>query len=341
MVSDLSTTLHESFQYGSSLFDSTSRSTPSKIPLLGYPLYQSLAPLVHNYLFAAKGLALQYHLLESTDPYDLLKILLSSESESSDGRIGAAVTMPHKVAFMSLVDDVTPEARAIGAINTIFIRLDRTTGKRRHIGTNTDCIGIGKSFTTTPSFLEQHPAGKERPALVVGGGGASRSAIYALHHLLGVSEIYLVSRLKSETDDITAWFTKTIDASFKAKLRPVHSLDEAKTLPTPYYVVGAVPDFPPKTEAEKMAQAITRELLGRQNEKTKGVVLEMCYHPNIRTSFYDFAEQNGWQVIPGTVAMIWQGVAQHILWTETELTSEGSVVEDLTKVVEDEIKRRS
>jgi shikimate 5-dehydrogenase len=69
--------------------------------------------------------------------------------------------MPHKVKnFMSLVDDVMPEARENGAINTIFTRVDRQTGKNRLLGTNTDYIGIGQSFLTLPSFTEQHTASK-------------------------------------------------------------------------------------------------------------------------------------------------------------------------------------
>lgn len=341
MASDLTIALRESYEHGSSLFDdSQPRDLKTRIPLLGYPIHHSMAPLVQNYLFKDKNLPWQYYLLESKEPSDLLKVL----DDPAENCIGAAVTMPHKVTFMSHVDEVTSSGKVIGAINTVFLRRDKSTGNLRRIGTNTDTIGISRSFSSVPSSLVSAEA-KNRPALVVGGGGASRSAIYALHYLMGVSEIYLVSRLKSETDELIAWFNRdastTSGPEFKGTLRALHSLDEAKTLPAPYYVVSAIPDFPPQTDGEKVSFSITRELLGRQNAAEKGLLLEMCYHPNIRTSLYDYAENHGWYVIPGTEAMIWQAIAQQVLWTEKEVVNEVSIVEDLKKIISEEITKRA
>jgi quinate dehydrogenase len=81
------------------------------------------------------------------------------------------------VSFGLLLDDLTEEARAIEAVNTSFVRLDKC-GQRRHIGTNTDCIGIRDSIL----YRMPHAAtmGKGRPSMVIGGGGAARSAIFAL-----------------------------------------------------------------------------------------------------------------------------------------------------------------
>lgn len=346
MVYDLSVTLQESFKYGASALKTIPDGTRFSVPLLGYPLHFSLAPLVHNVMFEKKGLPWRYHLLESSDPNDLLAIFSSSQS-SYEKTIAAAVTMPHKVNFMSFVDDVMPDAREIGAINTVFTRVDRQTGKNRLLGTNTDYIGIGQSFLTLPAFIEQHTAGKRIPAMVIGGGGAARSAIYALHHLLGVEEIYMVNRLESEINAIQAWFasnkseTSSEANASSVKLRAVLSLEEAKVLPTPFYVVGAIPDFPPQTDGERTAHIVVQEFMKRTGPGDKGILLEMCYHPKIRTSLYEFAEQNGWKVVPGTVAMIWQGIAQHILWTESEFLDLESIAQHLGEIVEDEIVKRN
>lgn len=346
MAYDFSETLQESFKYGSSALKTIPNGTKFSVPLLGYPLHFSLAPLVHNFMFDKKGLPWHYYLLESTDPNNLLDVFCSSQS-SNEKTIAAAVTMPHKVNFMSLVDDITPESREIGAINTIFTRVDRQTGKTRLLGTNTDYIGIGQSFLTLPSFSEQHMTGKGRPALVIGGGGAARSAIYALHNLLGVKEIYMVNRLESEINEIQSWFasnkpeTSSEVKPFGARLRAVFSLEEARLLPTPFYVVGAIPDFPPQTDGERSALAIVQEFMNRSNPGDKGILLEMCYHPKIRTTLYESAEQSGWKVVPGTVAMIWQGIAQHILWTESEFSDLQSIAQQLGEIVEDEIVKRA
>ncbi|OJJ79288.1 shikimate dehydrogenase family protein [Aspergillus glaucus CBS 516.65] len=198
---------------------------------------------------------------------------------------------------------------AIGAINTVFIRRDDSG--RRYIGTNTDSIGVREAFLQNIATKKDLEYGKTKPALVIGGGGACRSAIYALHRWLGVNEIYIVNRVRSEVDDIIASFAKLI--SFHASLRFVEDLSSAQELPAPFFVVGTVPDCAPQTQGEITASLCTRELLSRNGKK--GVVLEMCYHPKIRTSFLDFAEDAGWTVIPGTEALLWQGIVQQILWS--------------------------
>jgi len=97
--------------------------------------------------------------------------------------------MPHKVAILKHLDGLTPEGKDVGAVNTLFIREDPATGKRLFMGTNTDVIGIRESFfrNATPETFEN------RPALVIGGGGAARSAVYALRTWMNVGTIYLVS----------------------------------------------------------------------------------------------------------------------------------------------------
>ncbi|KAL1881740.1 hypothetical protein Plec18167_003339 [Paecilomyces lecythidis] len=321
--SDLHAVLKDSFRYGSSLLNGRPKEQKGNAYLLGYPLKHSLAPTLHNTLFDLRQIPWRYHALESKDKQDLVNLL------SQPGCVGAAVTMPHKVSFIPLVDDLTEEAKGIGAINTVFIRLD-SSGKRKYIGTNTDTVGIRESFLRN-STPEQLKRGKSSPGLVIGAGGACRSAIYALHHWLHVDEIYIVNRLQSEVEDIISSFSRV--SSFKAKLRFVGSPNEAKSLPAPFFVVGTVPDFPPQTDGEKSARQCIEALMTRA-DGNQGVVLEMCYHPSIQTSFAVFAENAGWKVIPGTEPMIWQGIAQQVLWTENGKLVNESEYQKIEKVIE-------
>ncbi|KAH7166414.1 NAD-P-binding protein [Dactylonectria macrodidyma] len=273
--------------------------------LFGYPLKHSLAPLLHSTIFQSFNVPWTYQLIESTDKADFLPKL------KADNCVGAAVTMPHKVAWIKECDDVTEEGWAIGAINTIYIRKDAVTNEKKFIGTNTDCIGVREAFLQSfPGVLSQSTG---RPAMVVGGGGACRSAVYALHKWLGASEIYLVNRLKEEAVAVIESFAGLEGGP---SLTYVSSVEDVKSLSTPVLLVGTVPNFPPRTEGEILARKIVREFLERE---TKGFVLEMCYHPNIITDFYELSESKGWKVIPGTVSMIHQGVAQEVLWMERPL----------------------
>lgn len=303
LYQDANALTNQSFDYGSSMFDaSNDRLASHKIFLFGYPIAQSLAPLLHNTLFKSSSVPWNYSLVESKDKNDILPKL------SDPMCIGIAVTMPHKVTFMSQVDFVTAEARIIGAINTVFKR--RTlNNKTMLIGTNTDCIGIREAFLqSSPDILRQSSG---RPALIIGGGGTCRGSIYALWKWLGVSEIYLVNRLASEIVEIMESFQA--HPEFTGTLVHVETVEQATSLESPALIVGAVPNCAPKEPGEIAARKIITHFLARE---CKGVALEMCYAPKIKTEFFELAKGNGWQVIPGTEPMIYQGIAQQALWLE-------------------------
>lgn len=101
------------------------------------------------------------------------------------------MTMPHKVAILPHLDGLTEEGRDVGAVNTLFVQQDPLTGNRVYMGTNTDVIGIRDAFAyNVDAFMYEN-----RPALVIGGGGAARSAVYALRKWMKASAIYLVSNI--------------------------------------------------------------------------------------------------------------------------------------------------
>lgn len=168
--------------------------------LFGHPIAHSMSPMLHQTVYDNLGLNWSQIPLDSTDVslfLDLIKhpqfygtwISHPVDPRSTDCAVGASVTMPHKVAILKHLDGLTPEGRDVGAVNTLFIREDTATGNRLFMGTNTDVIGIRESF-----FRNAAPESfQDRPALVIGGGGAARSAVYALRTWMNVGKIYLVS----------------------------------------------------------------------------------------------------------------------------------------------------
>ncbi|OCL07636.1 NAD-P-binding protein [Glonium stellatum] len=296
--------LQASYAYGSSPLSATSLSEPRQTFLFGYPIAHSMAPTLHATLFEGLKVPWTYRLLETPDTSLFLPAL------KDPACIGCAITMPHKVALISAVDDITDEGRMIGAINTVFQRKS-SSGKLRYIGTNTDCVGVREAFLQNfPDILLESQGA---PGLVIGGGGACRSAIYALWKWMGVRKIYLVNRLEEEVDAIINSF---YNSGLNGELIYVGSVEQARQLEAPVIIVGTVLDFSPKEPGEILARELMEVFLTKEK---KGYVLEMCYHPKPRTAFYELAEKAGWKVVPGTEPMIYQGVAQQVLWTETPL----------------------
>jgi quinate dehydrogenase len=297
----------------------SSSTTPSHAPapsiahldrvnyLFGYPIAHSLSPLLHGTIYAALNLNYQQFLYES-------RFLEGCLSLTQDPKFfGASVTMPHKVTIIPHLDVLTPEGEAIGAVNTIFLR-SAPDGTRLLCGTNTDCIGIREAILQNVSS-EAAAGMRGKPGMVIGGGGTSRAAVYALKQFLGCSEIYLVNREKSEVDQVIEECTSK---GFGDGLKYVASLAEADALPGPKVVVSAVPDFPPRTEDEIRTRKIIELMLGKEE---KGTILEMCYHPSPNTAIAAISRKSGWQVIEGVEAMIWQGLEQDKVWLRRKVSS--------------------
>jgi shikimate dehydrogenase len=113
------------------------------VGLIGRNIQNSLSPALHDDAFAAAGLRGYYHLMDldllaGRSLPDLIAAIRAA------GFAGINVTYPCKEAVLPLLDDITPEARQIGAVNTVTIANDGRT-----LGHNTDRIGFRRSFEET------------------------------------------------------------------------------------------------------------------------------------------------------------------------------------------------
>lgn len=260
-----------------------------------------MSPLLHQTVYNDLGLNWSQLPLDSTDMADFLERIKDAKF------YGASVTMPHKVAILKHLDAVTPEAKDVGACNTLFIRTDPDTGRRIYTGTNTDVIGIRDAFVqnvASPSTVYHG-----RPGLVVGGGGAARSAVYALRKFMQATQIYLVNRDASE---VAAIIRECEARGFGDGLVHVETVELAEALDAPGAIVACVPDFPPVTPTERQARAVLETFLQKPQ---KGAMLEMCYHPSPWTEIADMGQREGCQVILGTEAVLYQGLEQDKYWT--------------------------
>ena len=149
--------------------------------LLGYPLEHSFSPIIHSSALDALELNGEYRLYPvrplpegESDLESLIQRLRSNEIK------GINVTIPHKQSVLPLLDEVSPDARAIGAVNTILFRGGKLVGE------NTDASGflydLDRNAHSHFGRLAQS-GDKKSPmgtVLVLGAGGASRAVAYAL-----------------------------------------------------------------------------------------------------------------------------------------------------------------
>ena len=102
--------------------------------------------------------------------FDLQQIDEVEKVFATEGLVGFNVTIPYKQEIIPFLDELSPEAKKIGAVNTVLIK----NGKR--IGHNTDCYGFQHSISP---LLEAH----HKKALVLGNGGAAKAVFYILDEL--------------------------------------------------------------------------------------------------------------------------------------------------------------
>lgn len=149
-----------------------------KFGIIGYPLGHSFSPGYFNEKFQNEGIDAIYEKYELPVITDLQAII-----DYTQDLCGFNVTIPYKEKVMSYLDVISPEARAIGAVNVV--KVTNKDGKKHLEGYNSDLIGFTRSIQP---LLEAH----HKKALVLGTGGASKAVMYGLHKL-GI-ETMLVSR---------------------------------------------------------------------------------------------------------------------------------------------------
>jgi shikimate dehydrogenase len=143
-----------------------------QLGLIGYPLGHSLSPQIQTAALQACNLEGDYSLFPiHPDDKQALEDLLS---RVRIGEIqGLNVTIPHKQNVIPYLDELTPTAHSIGAVNTIYMREDKL------MGDNTDAPGflndLNRFLGNRKSQIENR-----KSSIVLGAGGSARAVVYAL-----------------------------------------------------------------------------------------------------------------------------------------------------------------
>ena len=140
-----------------------------KYGLIGYPLGHSFSIGYFNEKFQNEGIDAVYENFEIADIDNLREVV-----DSNPSLRGLNVTIPYKEAVIDYLDNVSPVARKIGAVNVI--KVEHKGNRTVLSGHNSDCIGFSRSIE--PMLERWH-----KKALILGTGGASKAIDYSLRKL--------------------------------------------------------------------------------------------------------------------------------------------------------------
>src|SRR5450631_1992025 len=167
--------------------------------LLGAPIAQSAAPAMHERAARALGLRCHYQLIEVAGAgRQELKVLL--EGVRRRGFAGINVTFPYKEAVLDLLDEISPDAARIGAVNTVVVR------DCRLIGHNTDLSGFASAIAPLVT------ASSHGAVALIGAGGVGKAIAFALAGL-GVRELRIFDREPAKAANLAARLEGLITAS--------------------------------------------------------------------------------------------------------------------------------
>jgi|Deesub1362B_J571_1020462.scaffolds.fasta_scaffold00069_24 shikimate dehydrogenase len=247
------------------------------LALLGWPVEHSASPLMHNAAFQEMGIPYCYVALP-VRPQDLPDAIKAIKALNLRG---VNITVPHKEAAASLVDELDEEARFIGAINTIV----NEEGTLK--GYNTD----GRGFMQ--SLKEEGIEVRGKRVLILGAGGASRAISYYLARECAELLLY----------DTAGQKARRLAQDLQALGHDVKALQEVKGLQAVDVLINATPlGLKPHDPLPVAAELLHPAL----------VVGDLIYW---RTPLLEEASRRGLRCFDGLGMLLWQGVLASELWT--------------------------
>ncbi len=259
--------------------------------LIGWPVGHSKSPAMHNAAFQAAGIDGFYALL----PVHPSRVDEAVRGLRALGFRGANVTVPHKQAVIPHLDELTPEARAIGAVNTIIVE-----ARDRLIGTNTDAWGFARDLEAL-GLKWATLTGKY--ALILGAGGSARAVAYALasRHI----RVHIVARRPEQAQALAQALAPYLPDRGLIQPHPWSQL--ADLAPMVELIVNCTPvGMTPHTDVSPWPDHIPFQ--------PHQVLYDLVYNPR-RTRLMAQAKAHGARAWGGLGMLVFQGARAWELWT--------------------------
>ncbi len=250
-----------------------------RVVLIGHPVAHSLSGAMQQAAFDALGIDATYELWDRP-PIELADAI---EELRGDAFLGANVTIPHKERVVPMVEKLTEEAHATGAVNTL------TREGKRLVGHNTDVAGFKVALDELVGRQKM-----PRHAVVLGGGGGARAVVYGLIRE-GFQRVIVFNRHLHRAEGLVKHFGRTA-AHMELRAMPWHeSIIEAEVAKTKVLInatsIGLAADVSPVP-----AEVLHDELL----------VLDLIY---AKTRLLNDAAAAGATTRDGETMLLHQGAA--------------------------------
>jgi shikimate dehydrogenase len=250
-----------------------------KACVIGWPITHSRSPLIHGYWLRELNIKGSYERV-AVEPKNLHEFLLNLKK---NGYAGCNVTLPHKEAALAAVDHIDASVKAIGALNTIYLRCGET------YATSTDGDGFVQNLLShVPDFKL---AGKT--IVILGAGGSAKAIIERLLRA-DVKIISVVNRTLARA--------RELQATFGPKIIPTQSLGEALM----------ACDVLINTTSQGMSGQPELEI-DLTHLPPHAIVCDIVYVP-LKTPLLRNAEARGHKIVPGLGMLLHQAVTGFELW---------------------------
>ncbi|MCD6088544.1 shikimate dehydrogenase [Candidatus Bathyarchaeota archaeon] len=276
--------------------------------VIGDPVEHSLSPCFQNAAF--QHLKLDFIYVAFTVKAESLGDAISGVR--SLGIYGLNVTMPHKISVIKYLDELDERADRIKSVNTILNR----NGKL--IGYTTDGIGVLNAL----KYNGIDPKGKK--VVILGAGGAARSASYALSEVAG--ELVILNRTIERARNLASKVRRLIGSHVNVKWDGLTEESLRREIREADILINATP--------VGMSPYVNGTLVEKRLLHPDMVVFDMIYHP-LKTRLLREAEEVGAKTINGLSMLIHQGAASFEIWTGME-----APIDIMMKAAEEEIRRR-
>ena len=242
--------------------------------VIGNPIEHSLSPKLHNHWIKENKIKATYDKMQLNES-DIEEIIGKVKKGKIDG---INVTIPFKKSVIPFLDQLTPLAKEVQSVNTIFKKDNKV------IGDNTDIGGFEKGLKYINYDL------KNKNVFILGAGGVVPSIILALKRL-GAAKIILSNRTKKKANDL------------KKKYTDLEIIDWGET-----------PDFDMIINATSLGLKKNDQIkLNYAEIGTNKLFYDIIYNPS-KTKFLSKANQFGNQIENGTMMFIYQAQLAFKIW---------------------------